>query len=242
MSFEAIPALDLRGGRVVRLRQGDYARETAYAVDPVEQARRYRDAGARRLHVVDLDGARSGRLDNLRSIEALARLDLAVQAGGGVRDETDLRRLFDAGADRVVVGSVAVREPACVEAWMARHGAERIVVALDTRRVGESWTLSASGWTEAVAATLDVLAPRFAAAGARHLLCTDIDRDGMASGPNLALYAHLGTLVPAVAVQASGGVRDADDVRALRATPAAAVILGRSLLEGRLDLAEALAC
>ena len=242
MSFEAIPALDLRGGCVVRLRQGDYARETVYDVDAVEQARRYRDAGARHLHVVDLDGARSGQLDNLRSIEALARLDLAVQAGGGVREEADVQRLFDAGAFRVVVGSVAVRDPARVEAWIARYGAERIVVALDTRLVGDAWTLSASGWTEPVAATLDVLAPRFVAAGARHLLCTDIDRDGMATGPNLALYEHLGALVPGLAVQASGGVRDAADVRALRASPASAVILGRSLLEGRLDLAEALAC
>jgi phosphoribosylformimino-5-aminoimidazole carboxamide ribotide isomerase len=242
MSFDVIPALDLRGGRVVRLRQGDYARETAYEVDAVEQARRYRDAGACRLHVVDLDGARSGRLDNLRSIEALARLDLDVQAGGGVREGADVQRLFDAGAARVVVGSVAVREPQRVIDWMAEHGAERIVVALDARFVGGAWALSAAGWTEPVAATLDALAPRFAAAGARHLLCTDIDRDGMACGPNLALYAHLGTLVPTLAVQASGGVRDAADVRALRASPAAAVILGRSLLEGQLDLVEALAC
>ncbi len=242
MSLAAIPALDLREGRVVRLKQGDYARETAYAVDPVEQARRYRDAGARRLHVVDLDGARSGRLENLRVIEALAGLGLVVQAGGGVRAEDDLQRLFDAGAGRVVVGSLAMREPERVFEWIARFGAERIVIALDTRFVDGAWRLAASGWTETVTATLDGLAPRYAEAGARHLLCTDIDRDGMASGPNLALYVHLGTLVPALAVQASGGVRDLADIEALRATPAAAVILGRSLLDGDLDLAAASAC
>lgn len=242
MSLEVIPALDLRGGRVVRLQQGDYARQTDYVIDAVEQARRYRGAGVRRLHVVDLDGARNGRLDNLRLIEQLASLDLDVQAGGGVREDLDVQRLFDAGVQRVVVGSVAVRDPQrCIE-WVARHGSERIVIALDTRLVDAVWTLSAAGWTEAVALTLDELAPRFAVAGVRHLLCTDIARDGMLSGPNLELYAHLGVLAPTLEVQASGGVRDLADVRALRETPAASVILGRSLLEGHLDLAEALAC
>lgn len=241
MTLEIIPALDLRAGRVVRLRQGDYAQETGYALDAVEQAQRYRDAGARRLHVVDLDGARSGRFENLAVIEALARLDLDVQAGGGVRDETDLKRLFDAGVQRVVVGSVAVRDSVRVVEWIRRHGAERLVIALDTREVDGVWTLSSAGWTEAAAATLDQLAPRYEQAGARHLLCTDIARDGMLSGPNLELYAHLARIAPALAVQASGGVRDLDDVKALKGR-AAGVILGRSLLEGHLDVAGALRC
>jgi phosphoribosylformimino-5-aminoimidazole carboxamide ribotide isomerase len=242
MSLQIIPALDLRGGRVVRLRQGDYARETGYAIDPVEQARRYLDAGARRLHVVDLDGAREGRLDNLRSIEALAALDFDVQAGGGVRGEEDVQRLFDAGVQRVVVGSVAVREPDRVIEWISSYGAERIVVALDTRLDAGIWTLASAGWIEAEKFSLDELAPRYAQAGARHLLCTDIARDGMLTGPNLDLYAHLARIAPTLAVQASGGVRDLADVHALRATSAAAVILGRSLLEGHLDIGEALAC
>lgn len=241
MTLEIIPALDLRGGHVVRLRQGNYAQETAYALDAVEQARRYHDAGARRLHVVDLDGAREGRFANLAAIEALARLDLAVQAGGGVRDEDDLKRLFDAGVERVVVGSVAVKDGARVIDWIARYGAERLVIALDTREIDGVWTLSSSGWTEAAAATLDELAPRYAQAGARHLLCTDIARDGMLSGSNLDLYAHLARIIPGLAVQASGGVRDLADVRALQGK-AAAVILGRSLLEGKLDLEAALRC
>lgn len=241
MTLEIVPALDLRAGRVVRLRQGDYAQETGYALDAVEQAQRYRDAGARRLHVVDLDGARSGRFENLAVIEALARLDLDVQAGGGVRDETDLKRLFDAGVQRVVVGSVAVRDSARVVEWIRRHGAERLVIALDTREVDGVWTLSSAGWTEAAQTTLDQLAPRYEQAGARHLLCTDIARDGMLSGPNLELYAHLARIAPALAVQASGGVRDLDDVKALKGR-AAGVILGRSLLEGHLDVAGALRC
>ena len=241
MTLEIIPALDLRGGRVVRLRQGDYAQETGYEMDAVEQAQRYCDAGAGRLHVVDLDGAREGRFENLAVIEALAKLNLDVQAGGGVRAEEDLKRLFDAGVQRVVVGSVAVKESTRVIDWIERYGAERLVIALDTREIEGVWTLSSAGWTEAATTTLDELAPRYQQAGARHLLCTDIARDGMLSGPNLDLYAHLARIAPALAVQASGGVRDVADVKSLQGK-AAGVILGRSLLEGHLDIAGALEC
>jgi phosphoribosylformimino-5-aminoimidazole carboxamide ribotide isomerase len=238
-----IPAIDLRGGRVVRLAQGDYARETAYPVEPLALARQYADAGAAWLHVVDLDGARSGELENLRVIEAVAKTRLAVQAGGGVRETGDLCRLFDAGVARVVVGSVAVRAPEVVESWLAEFGAERLCIALDTRRDdGGRWTLPAKGWTESSPLDLDALAPRYLGAGARHLLCTDITRDGMLSGPNLDLYAHLLRIAPGAQLQASGGVRDVADLRALRDSGAAGAILGRSLLEGRMTLAEALQC
>ncbi|MGH8091620.1 MAG: HisA/HisF-related TIM barrel protein, partial [Rudaea sp.] len=132
-----MPAIDLRNGHVVRLRQGDYARESRYAVDATALADSHAQAGARWLHMVDLDGARSGEFANLRTIEAIARAGrLAVQAGGGVRDEAGVQRLFDAGVARVVVGSIALREPEVVEGWIARFGAERIVIALDARRVG----------------------------------------------------------------------------------------------------------
>jgi phosphoribosylformimino-5-aminoimidazole carboxamide ribotide isomerase len=240
---EIIPAIDLRGGRVVRLAQGDFARETHYPIEPQALAHDYAMAGARWLHVVDLDGARSGQFENLRVITALTVASLQVQAGGGVREESDLVRLFDAGVVRVVVGSVAVAEPDKVEKWISRHGAERICIALDTRRDGQGrWTLPMRGWTATAKATLDELAPRYAGIGARHLLCTDIARDGMLSGPNLDLYAHLARIAPALAVQASGGVRDVADVHALKAQQVAGVILGRSLLEGTLTLAQALAC
>jgi phosphoribosylformimino-5-aminoimidazole carboxamide ribotide isomerase len=240
---EIIPAIDLRAGGVVRLAQGDYARETRYPVEPLELARAYAATGARWLHVVDLDGARAGTLENLRTIEALAGTPLRIQAGGGVRDEDGVHRLFDAGVARVVVGSVAVSAPGSVEQWLSRHGADRICVALDTRADAQGgWTLPVKGWTESSDASLDELAARYARAGARHLLCTDIARDGMLSGPNLDLYAHLQQLVPGFLVQASGGVRNVTDLHALRAAGAAAAILGRSLLEGRLTLAEALRC
>ena len=238
-----MPAIDLREGHVVRLRQGDYARESRYAVDAIALADSHAQAGARWLHMVDLDGARTGEFANLRTIEAIARAGrLAVQAGGGVRDEADLRRLFDAGVARAVVGSIALREPEVVERWITRFGAERIVIALDARCVGGVWKLPSAGWTQDEAATLDDLAPRFAGAGARHLLCTDIARDGMLSGPNLELYAHLRRIAPALSLIASGGIRDIADLQALRASGIAAAVLGRSLLDGALDLAEALAC
>lgn len=242
MSFEIIPAIDLREGRVVRLRQGDYEQQTTYATDPRELAVRYLRAGARWLHLVDLDGARSGRLDNLAVIKAIAAEGIKVQAGGGVRDEADLRRLFDVGVDRVVLGSVAIRDPEQVVRWLVDFGSDRITIALDTRRIGEQWVLPSAGWTEIEARTLDELAPWYAARGARHLLCTDIDRDGMLAGFNLELYRHLVEHVPELALQASGGVRSLADIRAARAAGAKGVILGRALLESRFTLEEALQC
>lgn len=242
MSFTVIPAIDLRAGRVVRLRQGDYAQQTTYADDPRELAGQYAAAGARWLHVVDLDGARSGRLDNLAVVEAIAGLGIAVQAGGGVRDEAAVRRLFDAGVARVVVGSVAIRDAARVAGWLDAFGPERITIALDTRLVDGRWVLPSAGWTEVGEHVLGELVPWYARHGARHLLCTDIERDGMLGGINAGLYRLLADTAPALAVQASGGVHALDDIRAARAAGAQAVILGRALLEGRFTLAEALAC
>lgn len=241
MKAEIIPAIDLRAGRVVRLAQGDYARQTTYHDDPVALAASYAAAGANWLHVVDLDGAQSGGFANLPVIEALARSGLRVQAGGGVRGVADVHRLLDAGVERVVVGSVAIRDPARVADWLHRHGAERLTIALDTRWANDRWTLPSAGWTQTETRTLDELAPWYAAQGARHLLCTDIERDGMLAGFNLALYRHLAAIAPGLAVQASGGVRSVEDIRAARVAGARGVILGRGLLEGHFGLGEAIA-
>ncbi|HEY8681986.1 MAG TPA: 1-(5-phosphoribosyl)-5-[(5-phosphoribosylamino)methylideneamino]imidazole-4-carboxamide isomerase [Rhodanobacter sp.] len=240
--LDVIPAIDLRGGKIVRLKQGDYAQQTTYAADPRELAQRYAAAGARWLHLVDLDGARSGNLDNLAVIQSIAANGMQIQAGGGVREQVDLTRLFDAGVSRVVLGSVAIRDPELVAGWLEKYGAERLTIALDTRRIDGRWTLPSAGWTEVETRTLDELAPWYAARGARHLLCTDIERDGMLAGFNLALYRHLADSAPQLAVQASGGVRSLDDIRAAREAGAHGVILGRALLEGRFTVEEALAC
>lgn len=240
MSFDVIPAIDLRGGQVVRLKQGDYAQQTTYASDPRALASSYAEAGATWLHLVDLDGARSGNPDNLAVVASIAADGMRVQAGGGVRNEADLRRLYDAGVSRVVLGSVAIRAPGQVAEWLQVFGAERLTIALDTRCIDGRWTLPSAGWTEAEARTLDELAPWYAQRGARHLLCTDIERDGMLAGFNLDLYRHLADSVPQMAVQASGGVRSLDDIRAARVAGAQGVILGRALLEGRFTVQEAL--
>ncbi|MDR6644102.1 MULTISPECIES: 1-(5-phosphoribosyl)-5-[(5-phosphoribosylamino)methylideneamino]imidazole-4-carboxamide isomerase [unclassified Luteibacter] len=235
-----IPAIDLREGKVVRLFKGDYAQQTTFAFEPEALAAHYADEGASWLHVVDLDGARTGRFENLSTLAGIASSGrLRVQAGGGVRDEDGVRRLIDAGVQRVVVGSIAMRDPETVAAWIGRYGAERIVLALDTRFRDGLWKLPSAGWTADEERTLDDLVPWYRAAGARHLLCTDIDRDGTMTGPNLALYRHLATLAPGMDVQASGGVRSLEDIATLALQDVSGVILGRALLEGAFALSDA---
>lgn len=244
MSFTVYPALDIREGRVVRLRQGDYAQETRYGDDPLPRAQAFAAQGAQWMHLVDLDAARAGGYTLAPLLAQIrAQTGLQVQTGGGVRGREDVARMLDAGASRVVVGSLAVREPGRVSGWLREFGAERITVALDARQDDDGqWQLPIHGWTETAGVTLDVLARQYAAAGMRHLLCTDIARDGMLAGPNLALYAHLAQQLPGVAIQASGGIRDAADVAAARAAGCSGAVLGKALLEQRMDLAGALAC
>ncbi len=244
MSFTVYPALDIREGRVVRLLQGDYAQQTTYGDDPLPRAKAFAAAGASWMHLVDLDAARAGGYTLAPLLSAIAsESGLKVQTGGGIRRRDDVARLLDAGAARVVVGSVSVREPETVIGWLQAFGAERLTIALDARQADDGrWLLPVHGWTETADVTLDVLALRYAQAGMRHLLCTDIARDGMLSGPNIDLYRHLSNLLPGVAVQASGGIRSAADVADAKAVGCGGAILGKALLEGRMTLQEALAC
>ncbi|GAB1595574.1 1-(5-phosphoribosyl)-5-[(5-phosphoribosylamino)methylideneamino]imidazole-4-carboxamide isomerase [Lysobacter claricitrinus] len=239
--FTVYPAIDVRDGRVVRLKQGDYAQETRYADDPLAIAERYASAGATWLHLVDLDAARDGGYSIGTLLTRIGMsTNLRVQTGGGVRSADDVQRLLDAGADRVVVGSLAVRQPQVVAPWLARFGHERITVALDSREVDGRWTLPTEGWTREGAADLFDLVDLYATAGLRHLLCTDIGRDGMLAGPNLALYAALVARAPSLRVQASGGARSVDDVRAALDAGCSGIVLGKALLEGRLGVEDAL--
>jgi phosphoribosylformimino-5-aminoimidazole carboxamide ribotide isomerase len=244
MNFTVYPAIDVRDGRVVRLRQGDYAQETRYGIDPCGLARQYADAGARWLHLVDLDAARSGGYSLAPLLRRIvAETPLQVQTGGGVRSRADVDRLFEAGAARVVVGSVAVRDPRQVQAWIGDYGADRVTVALDTK-VDEAgdWRLPLHGWTESEGHRLDDVLGGYVDAGLKHLLCTDIARDGMLAGPNIGLYRDIVQLAPGASVQASGGARDIGDVRDALAAGCAGIVLGRALLEGKVELGEALAC
>ncbi|HEY1140404.1 MAG TPA: 1-(5-phosphoribosyl)-5-[(5-phosphoribosylamino)methylideneamino] imidazole-4-carboxamide isomerase [Lysobacter sp.] len=233
--------MDVRQGRVVRLHQGDYGRETRYEPMPLDLASHYADAGANWLHLVDLDAAREGGY-TLRPLvrDLVARTGLSVQTGGGVRGEDDVAMILDAGAQRVVVGSLAVREPGRVLQWIQRFGADRITVALDARQDASGvWRLPTAGWTQDSDVEFDALVRRFADGGLRHLLCTDIARDGMLAGPNLSLYRHLSALAPELGVQASGGVRDIDDIEGARDAGCAGAVLGKALIEGRFALDEA---
>jgi phosphoribosylformimino-5-aminoimidazole carboxamide ribotide isomerase len=242
MSFEVIPAIDLRDGCVVRLAQGDYARETRFDRDPLALARGYEARGARWLHLVDLDAALAGGYTLQELVCRLKRESgLRLQTGGGLREAGAIAALLALGADRVVLGTIAAREPELVASWIRRFGAERIVLALDARKQRGEWQVQCEGWTCA-AAPLQDLVSFYERNGARHVLCTDIGRDGMLDGFNLDLYRRLCGDFPGLRIQASGGARDPADVAAARAAGAAGAILGRALLEARFDLGEALAC
>jgi phosphoribosylformimino-5-aminoimidazole carboxamide ribotide isomerase len=242
--MELIPAIDLRGGRCVRLLNGRFDAETDYGGDPVDLARGYRSLGAQRLHVVDLDGARDGTPGNWDLIARLAALpDIALQVGGGVRSEARLTALLALGVARVVIGSLAVLEPALLRRWLDVHGPDRIVLALDVRLDGAGEPMLVThGWQESGPCSLwELLADRaqgYGSSALKHVLCTDVDRDGALSGPNLALYRDAARRFPDIAWQASGGVRDADDLHALAVTGAAAAVSGRALLERRMTPSE----
>jgi len=233
---ELIPAIDIRDGRCVRLYQGDYARETVFSDDPVAVARRWQAEGAQRLHLVDLDGAREGRPVNHGIIIAIARaVSMPCQVGGGVRSGQTIEGYLAAGIERVILGSVAIEQPAVLAAALARHG-EAVVVGVDAR----GGRVALHGWRERSPEKAEDLMRRLAAMGAPRFIYTDITRDGTLRGPNVAATARAAKAVP-VPVIASGGVATADHLRRLRGTGVEGVILGRALYEGTLSLREALA-
>ena len=232
--MDLIPAIDLLGGRVVRLHKGDYDAATAYADDPAAQAAAFEASGAARLHVVDLDGARSGEPAHLSAIEAiLARTSMKVQVGGGVRSRAVAERWLGAGADRIVLGTVAVRDPALTEA-LCRDWPGRIVIAIDAR--GDD--VAVQGWEEASGRGVVELATQVDAWGAAAILYTDIDRDGTGVGPAVERTAALQAEVGATVI-ASGGIGALDHVRALRDAGVRAAVCGRALYEGAFTLEEA---
>jgi len=235
--MELIPAIDLSDGGCVRLYKGRFDQVTHYDFTPTELAVRYRQAGARWLHVVDLDGARSGVPANTATITSIIEAsDMRVQVGGGLRTLAAVQAQLQAGASRVVIGSLAVRESAQVIEWMRTLGPERIVLALDIRHIDGVPMLMTHGWTEASTMSLWQALDLYLAQGLQHLLCTDIELDGAMQGPNLALYRACCERYPTLSVQASGGVRDAQDLYALADTGASGAISGRALLEGALPL------
>ena len=238
--MELIPAIDLRGGKVVRLLQGNFDAETRYELAPRELFARYARAGARWVHVVDLDGARDGAAGNRPVVAELAGCGgPALQSGGGLRSSRGVKALLATGVGRAVLGSVAVAEPGEVMEWFDEFGADRLVLALDVRLDGAGIPRVAThGWREQSSLSLWDLVRRYLPAGLRHVLCTDVSRDGALAGPNLGLYREAMARFPDVAWQASGGVRDAADLKALAETGVAAAISGKAIIEGRMTLEE----
>jgi len=238
------PAIDLRGGRVVRLTEGKFDQEKTYGDNPLAVAREFAAAGATWLHVVDLDGAKDPLQRQTALVEKIARgSGLRVQTGGGIRDETQIEALLAAGVQRVIVGSLAAREPARVRSWFARFGAERLILAPDVRLDADGTPrVAAAGWQECTGLALDEFLRGYLPAGLIHILCTDISRDGKLTGPNSALYAQLVKRFPTLQIQASGGVSSLEDLRVLQTTGSAGAIVGRALYEKKFTLQEALAC
>ena len=236
MSFTIYPALDLRGGKVVRLQEGDPARLTAYSNDPVETAQRWLGVGARWLHVINLDGAFGDSDDTNRSaLEAMLRLGASVQLGGGLRSLDAIARAFDLGVSRVVLGTIAIEQPEVVAEALARFGPERIAVGMDAR----DGLVRVRGWRDNSRVSVVDLASQMRTVGLRTVIFTDIGRDGLGSGLNVAAACEL-VESSGLDVIASGGVHTIDDVIAARDANLAGVIIGRALYEGTIDLKEAL--
>jgi phosphoribosylformimino-5-aminoimidazole carboxamide ribotide isomerase len=235
-----IPAIDLRQGRCVRLFQGDFAAETRYEHEPHELLIRYRGLGATWLHVVDLDGAKDGALANRSIIVALAsQRAVRIQVGGGVRAPATIDDLLRQGVSRVVVGSTAVEQPDVVTEWLVRYGPDRICLAFDVRLDATGVPrVRTRGWTEGTTISLWDAIARFPADRIKHVLCTDIERDGALTGPNIELYDQAQSRFPHLAWQASGGIRDAADLTALARTGVAGAVSGKALLEERITSEE----
>lgn len=239
-----IPALDLIEGQVVRLFQGDYGQVTQYKVDPAEQFNAYHDAGASWLHLVDLTGAKNTQARQLDLISRLlASTPANIQIGGGVRSEKDVSELLAAGAQRVVIGSTAVKDRESVKQWIEKFGAEKIVLALDIN-IDESGArrVATSGWQENSGVTMEALIDDYLTVGLRHVLCTDISRDGTLSGSNVELYRDLCRQYPQVQFQSSGGIGSLADIEDLKGSGVAGVIVGRALLDGKFSAQEAFQC
>jgi phosphoribosylformimino-5-aminoimidazole carboxamide ribotide isomerase len=235
--MELIPAIDLKDGRCVRLYKGDFAAETVYSNDPAEILARYRAFGARRIHVVDLDGAKDGTQANRDAIVKFAGdRSLKLQVGGGLRSLERVKALLDAGVERAVIGSVAINSPDVVISWLSEVDPTRIVLALDVRLDDSGMPmLTTHGWQQTSSVNLWGLVERYVRSGIAHVLCTDVARDGALTGPNFELYADAVRRFPELQWQASGGVATAHDLFALRDCGVAAVISGKALLENKIS-------
>ncbi|SNR29889.1 MULTISPECIES: 1-(5-phosphoribosyl)-5-[(5-phosphoribosylamino)methylideneamino]imidazole-4-carboxamide isomerase [Hymenobacter] len=233
--MEIIPAIDLINGQCVRLTEGDFAQQTTYDNDPLAVAQRFEQHGVRRLHLVDLDGARAKQPVNLPVLERIARhTRLTIDFGGGLQSEQALRQAFDAGAHQITAGSIAVREPETVRGWLQTFGADRVIVGADFR----DNRIAINAWAEQSERTLQEFLMDYLEAGATTFICTDVSKDGKLQGPALDTYQHLRQQAPAARLVASGGVTTIADVEALAASGMHGAIIGKAIYEGTITLAQ----
>lgn len=232
-SIELIPAIDIIGGQCVRLTKGDYAQKTVYSSDPVEVARHFEQMGFRRLHVVDLDGAKSKHIVNTATLRAITdATSLVVDFGGGIKSDDDLRLAFENGAAMVTIGSVAVTHPELMAQWIDAYSPERIILGADAR----NGKLSINGWLEDSHEDVISFIGHYYQKGIRRVLCTDIAKDGTLTGPSIALYQQIMAAYPDLHLIASGGVSSNQDIEDLHAAGIPAVVFGKAFYEGRLNL------
>jgi phosphoribosylformimino-5-aminoimidazole carboxamide ribotide isomerase len=233
--IEIIPAIDIIEGRLVRLSQGDYDDMKVYSNDPVEMAKKFEGVGVKRLHVVDLDGARANHIVNYATLEKIAsQTSLVVDFGGGLKSDDDVRIAFECGAKMITGGSIAVRQPALFLSWVERYGSESIILGADIKE----GKIAVSGWTESSDARWQTFIQSFVERGVTQVISTDISRDGMLSGPSTELYKDMMQEFPTLRVTASGGISCMSDVYQLDAAGVPAVIMGKALYEGRITMSE----
>lgn len=236
--IEIIPAIDLIGGKCVRLSQGDYALKKDYGGDPVEWARAFAGCGVSRLHLVDLDGAKAAAPRNLKTLEEIASLNLlTLEWGGGINDDAALNAVWDAGADQAIIGSVAVREPEKMKFWLKTFGT-RMILGADIR----NGQVAVSGWLKDSGIPVDELVARFLPYGLRRVIATDISRDGMLQGPAFNLYANLQRQFPGLQWVVSGGISCLDDIRRADERGLQSVIVGKAIYENRITLKDLALC
>ena len=233
--IDIIPAIDLIDGKCVRLTQGDYKQKKVYNENPVEVAKSFEDAGIRRLHLVDLDGAKAQHIVNYKVLHDItSRTSLVVDFGGGLKTNDDLRIAFDNGASMVTGGSIAVKDPETFVQWIAEYGAERIILGADAKE----GMIAVSGWTETASIELPAFIGGYRAKGITQVICTDIGRDGMMQGPAVDLYRNLLDEFPGLYLVASGGVSCMEDIITLQKKGIPAVITGKAIYEGKITLKE----
>lgn len=235
--IELIPAIDLIDGKCVRLTQGDYDTKKVYNEDPLEAAKMFEAHGIRRLHVVDLDGARMGRIINYRTLERLAtRTSLIIDFGGGLKEEGDLEIAFESGAQMVTGGSIAVKNPEVFVSWIEKFGSQKIILGADAKEK----KIAISGWEETTDKELIPFIEGYYAKGIVKAICTDISRDGMLQGPAVELYKEIREALPMLYLIASGGVSSIHDIEKLEEAGIPAVIFGKAIYEGNIQLKDLL--